>query len=219
MPYPLIAAGVAAGANALTAWLNNRKKARTREFDNYSTNYSTTTRTRTLRPEQEAGMSLLDRRMHVLLNDPEAGLAPLRAGRRNQVNQRYAGMPQMLADRMLSHGQKSGKFGRATREMEMARFGEMADVDNWFAQLILEQKDKGVGIAERLLGQDFGGTVSTRGSSRSWGTGVAPGSATGSAVSGGTEALTTLMMIDKMMQGPGGSTGGQGFTDPGWGGG
>ncbi len=209
----------AAGLNAFAGWLKNRKGARTGEFDRSSTTSGTTTRTRTLRPEQEAGMSLLDKRMHALLNDPEAGMGQMFSGARASVNRRYSGAPQMLADRMLRHGQGSGKFGRATRQMEMSRLGDLSALEPIFAQMILEQKDKGVGIAERLLSQDFGGSVSTTSAGRQWGTDTRPGSAAAGAVSGGAEALTMLMMLDKMMQGQGGSSSGGSYTPDQWPGG
>ena len=209
MPYPLIAAGVGALGSALGGWLGGRKKARTSSFDRTSATSGTTTRTRTLRPEQEESMGWLRDIMEKLLTDPSAGLEPLKIGARGAVNRRYAGAPQSLADRMLGHGQKSGKFGTAMRQIELSRLGELSDLEPEFARMILEQQEKGVGIAQRLLSEDFGGTVTTSGTDRSYGTGVAPGSATGGAFSTGGAAMgqiATLMMLNQMLQGANRST-------------
>lgn len=194
----------AAGASAIGGLLSGRKKARTSKFERTDITSGTATRTRTLRPEQEKSIGWLTDIGRRLLTDPSAGLEPLKIGARAAVNRRYAGAPQALADRMLRHGQKSGKFGTAMRHTELARLGELSDLEPEFARMILEQQEKGVGIAQRLLSEDFGGTVTTSGTDRSYGTGVAPGSAAGSAVGSGAAGLgsiATLMTLTKLLQG------------------
>lgn len=191
------------GGNVAAGVLGGRKSARTGTFDRTTTRSGTSTRTRTLRPEQEESIGWLRDIASKLLTDPSAGLEPLKVGARGAVNRRYAGAPQSLADKMLTHGQKSGKFGRGMRMMEMGRLGELSALEPEFARMILEQQEQGVGIAERLLSQDFGGTVTTSGTDRSYGTETFPGSMLGSGIGHGVEGLMSLLMINRMLQGSG----------------
>jgi hypothetical protein len=150
-------------------------------------------------------------RVMSLMTQPGAGLEPIRGAMRGRVNARYSTMPDTLATKTLAHGgARSGKFGTAMRQSEMGRLGELGDVESEIARMMLEQQERGAGLGERLLAQPFGATTSTSGTGSMTGTNIGPGSAVGGAVGGGLETLTTLMTLNKMLQGQGGGGGGGG---------
>jgi hypothetical protein len=144
-----------------------------------------------------------------LLTDPGAGLAPIRTGIRAGVNREFSGLDKVLRNKFLSSGGgRSGKFGRATREGEVARLGKLSDVEGIMAQMLLEQQERGASLSERLLSQNFGSDFSTTSDSTqfgsSTGTNVAPGSALGSGLATGADTAMTLWLMNKLLKGDGG---------------
>jgi hypothetical protein len=169
-----------------------------------------------LLPEQQGLAGLLAGRANDMITNPGAGLAPIRAGLRDSVNSNFAGADRAIASKMLtSGGNRSGKAGRAAREMEMARAGALGGADQQIYRMILDQQDRGTGIAERLLSQNFGqtttGSTSSTGNSTMNGTNTQPGSALAGGISGGLSTLMALLGMDKMLQ-PGGGQGGNGMV-------
>lgn len=138
-----------------------------------------------------------------MMTNPGAGLAPIRSGLREQVNARYAGADEGIREKLLAGGSKTGKYGRAVRQAEYSRLGELGGVDGQIARLVLEQQDRGTSLAERLLGMNFGqeASGSTSSSSTMSGTSVAPGSAAAGGLAGGLTMLTTLMALQQQLMG------------------
>lgn len=133
------------------------------------------------------------------MNDPGAGLEPLRAAARTGVNSTYSGAEDTIAGKLLTHGGRSGKFGKAVMGTELARLGELGGVDMDFSRLMLEQQDRGSSLAERLLGIAFeneGGTTSTGSQS---GTSTLPGSVAGGALAGATGVLAQMEQMALML--------------------
>ena len=196
---PWVQLALTAG-NAVGSALNSRRGARTSSFSRSESQSGVTMTRRRLLPEQEEALGLLSDRIRTMLTAPEAGLRPLRLAQRSKVNATFSAAPTALAAKFLRSGQPSGKYGRAARMTELARLGELSDVDTAFAGYSIDRRDRALSLAERLLAQNFGTDVSTSMAAKSAGTGVGPGSALGSAVSGGLEALTTLMTINRILQ-------------------
>lgn len=196
--------GMTAGA-ALSGGLSNTRAARTQRTSSTSNQGFRNGTRRALRPEQEALMGPLFGRATALMERPGEGLEPVRVARRDGINATYGGVVPALRDRMLSSGvTASGKYGRAVREAEMARLGQLNGLDGEIAQLVLSRQDAGTSLAQTLLGMGFG----TDNSGDQWGsqegTGVAPGSAVAGGLGQGLQTLMALTTMDRMLQGGGG---------------
>jgi hypothetical protein len=98
-------------------------------------------------------------------------LAPLRTAGRNQINAAYSGVPQRLADKLMSFGgARSGKFGRAMREAEMGRLSSLSGLEGDLAGMGLQAQMGGASLAEQLLRMDFGSTSTGETSTSPWNT-------------------------------------------------
>ena len=140
------------------------------------------------------------------MTQPGAGLEPIRTAMRGGVNARYSAMPDTLATKMLAHGgARSGKFGTAMRQGEMARLGELGDVDSEIARMMLEQQECGAGLGERVLGLNLGQTTETTGTSSDASKTIFPGSGAAGGIVGGlqgmNQALIQYMMLSQMLGG------------------
>jgi hypothetical protein len=145
-------------------------------------------------------------RISRLMTEPAAGLAPIRTAMRGNVNARYSALPDTLATKMLAHGgARSGKFGTAMRQSEMARLGELGDVESTIAQMILDQQQEGASLAERLLSQNFGQTTETTGRTDETSRTILPGSAAAGGIVGGLQGMNTAliqyMMLNRLLGG------------------
>lgn len=116
-------------------------------------------------------------------------------GLRNQVNAQYSGVPAGLAEQLLAHGGRSGKFGQALRQSEYARLGGLSGVDTSVAQMALDQQGRGSDLAERLLGLNFESEGSDSGVADQSGTGVGAGDALAGGVASGASSLSSLMSL------------------------
>lgn len=195
---------ILAGLGALTGYKANTPAARTGTQSSTTGQSGKSSTRRALTPEQQMLMPKLSGYGTSLIDNPGAGLEPIRAGLKAGVNTRYAGAPQAIADKMLAFGGtgKSGKFGRAVRGSEMSRLGEQGGVDNSIAGMMLNRQDQGSQILQSLLGINFGQDTETSGTSTMNGTSMAPGDATAGALTGGTNAmLAQLSALMSLMQG------------------
>jgi hypothetical protein len=87
--------------------------------------------------------------------------------------------------------------------------GEQSDIATRMAELGLSRGDQGLEMAMRLLGMGTGTT----------GTSTQPGNVLGGAVGAGSETLTTLLMLDKLLKGSAPGGGGAGGAPIDFGGG
>lgn len=156
-------------------YLGNRKQTNksTQSTNSSTTNSGTASTSRNLRPEQLDALDAIQARMRALYN-PGASLEPIRAAARTGVNQRYAGLPQAVANKTLQGG-RSGQFGAGVLQGELGRLGDLGRVDTDIAKLGLDQQSRGDELSMGLLGQNFGSTINSSGTSNTTGTGTATG--------------------------------------------
>lgn len=181
-----------AGAGALSGILGNRKSART------GTQASSTRRV--LTPQQQRVMDLLEQQGTRLAEFPTADIQPLKAGAREGVNLNFAGLDEALRQRFLSHGGKSGKYGQAAIQGEVARMGKLGEVETDFAKLALAERDKGFSLLDRLLSMNMGQETE--------GEYMQPGSMLAGGFNSGIETLTTLLTLNRFLGGGGRGLGG-----------
>jgi hypothetical protein len=181
---PLIASGVSALGGALA----NRK--------------STSTSTPTVAPEYAGLQGDLIKQITERMSNPGAGVEPLRLGLMEGVNRRFKTLPGKLTTSLAQRGfAKSGQLGAGFKGLELARMGEQGDIATRMAELELNRGDQGLDMATRLLGLGTGQTATQS------------GNMLGGGIGAGSETLTTLLMLDKLLKGsaPGGGVGGPGF--------
>lgn len=217
MPIGVGAGMAISGLSSLMGGLFGKKSANTANssFSNTtkqsSTGSSSSKVKRDLLAEQEGMLGPLFQAAYGKMTNPGQYLDPIRSGLRESVNTKYGNADELLRKRLMrSGGAQSGKMGTATRQMEMARFGELGGVESDMAKMILEQQEQGLSLGERLLGMNFGqsvdGTTSQDSTSTQSGTGQqqypTAGGAAG-ALGGGLDALTTILALNKILQGGG----------------
>lgn len=126
--------------------------------------------------------------------DPAAGTEPIRLGLLEKVNQRYRGLPSRVGTQLAKRGMgQSGQMGAALKGLELARSGEISDVNTSMASTILGREDSTLQLINQILGLNRG-TTST-------GTQTGSGNMLGGAVGAGTETLTTMLLLDKILKG------------------
>jgi len=152
-----------------------------------------------LRPEQEGVFKALLDRANGLMTNPGEGLEPLRLAARSGVNANYSGAEDVIADKLLTHGGRSGKFGKAVMGAELSRLRDLGAVDTDFSRLMLEQQDRGSSLAERLLAIAFENEGGTSSSGSQSGTSVLPGSVAGGALAGATGVLAQMEQMALML--------------------
>lgn len=196
---PMLAQAGIAGLSALTGALSNRASNRTSNYNDTQTSTETgsSTSRRNLTPYQDAIQGPLFDYISKLFTDPNTVTQPFRESARNQVNQNYSGLADTLRQQFMgtTGGGQSGKFGSALATGQLQRLGQLSNVDNSFAQQNAQLQQGAAGIAQNLLGMDFGRTVDTTASStmnRS-GTQVGAGSPLAGGFQGGTAALSQLL--------------------------
>jgi hypothetical protein len=182
---------------ALGGYLGNTKGARTGTYGSTTSGTSNVTTNRNLLPWQSSLADPLSGFASKMMTDPTSFLAPYRTQARSQVNANYAQVPQMLRDRLLSAGGASGKFGTATRQMEIGRLGGLDNVDNTFSSMIPGVQMGGAGLAEQLLNMNMGSSTSGNTTGTTAGTYTTPGSAGAGAIQGG---MSIFSMLQQMMQ-------------------
>lgn len=131
-----------------------------------------------------------------LLTDPSAGLEPIRAASTDRINRRYAAMPDKLSERFASRGYgSSGDFGNSLYETEVARSGELFDLDSQIAQLILAEKNQGASLSEQLLGMTRGTTSTSTGTTPS-----TAASDTFQSAGNGLNNIATLLTLSELLK-------------------
>ncbi len=202
-----ISAAASAASGVASAALNKPKPS-TSSYDNTSTTSGTSTTTRNLTPQQEALQGPLSALALDKIANPAARLEPLRQVSRAQVNNNFSGADEAIRAKLGRSGAKSGKLGTAVRQTELSRLGAISDVDTNFSNQILNEQESGIGLAERLLSQNYGQTVTSNGTTTGSGTGTNTAApigglgVAGNAINAGLDTATTLMMINQMLKKP-----------------
>lgn len=183
MPAFLAPLLIAAGSSIAGALSNRSKKVQTES-----------TSTPTFAPEVRALLGQLAPHIMGQINNPAQGLDGLRVAGREQINQDYAGVPDMLAAKYgRNAGQgASGKFGSAAAGAEFNRLSQFAGLEQQLLQAALQRQDVGVQNAMQLLNLGRGQTNS--------GTQQLPGNILGGA-SGGLDTATFLYTLSKLQGG------------------
>ena len=161
------------------------------------------TTARVLSPEQQQAQTQLSKIITSLSSNPKAFLAPAQNSAREGVNANYGGLADSLRQQFLTGGGgSSGKYGTAALKADLARRGQLSDVDNSFSSQAALLPLTAAGLAQNLLGINLG--TSTTGTSSS--TGTTSGTTTGTTSSSGTSSTTGSSSEDKKVQESGDST-------------
>lgn len=161
------------------------------------------TQTKVLSPEQQRAQSQLDRIISSISSNPKEFLAPAQGQARESVNANYGGLADSLRQQFLSGGGgQSGKYGTAALKADLARRGQLSDVDSSFSSQAALLPLTAAGLAQNLLGINMG--TNTTGTASS--TGTTTGTSTGTTSSTGTSSTTGQSSEDKKVQQTGDST-------------
>lgn len=205
MPW-LIAA--MAGMGALSGALSNRKSARTstqsqtQDWD--ATDTQSGSRRRRLFNEQLDQLQPLGEMATQQMTNPMAFLQPLKESAQQSVVNNFAAAPEVLRAKFGRGQGASGKFGGAARASELARLGQLAGVDSDFAQMVLQERQRGAQLGTQLLSLDFGDDFDT--TSRSTGKRTTQGEYVGAGdpwsgmLGGAANGLFGGMLMQSMMK-------------------
>lgn len=117
-------------------------------------------------------------------------LSPLKTAATGKINRTYNGLEDRLQSRFSGAGMgRSGKVLTNAKQLEVARAGDIGDMEAKFSGLQLDEES-------RRLDQALRAAWANPGSSQ-----VLPGNAAGASLSAGSEAITTLMMLAAMTGG------------------
>jgi hypothetical protein len=189
------------GLAGLAGGLANTDAARTGSYGGSTTQSGTNTTTRNLRPEQDATLGPLLEQILQRISNPQASLEPFKTTAREGVNASYAAVPDAIRAKYGNNGNASGKKGKAARVAEVSRAGDLSGLEGQFAQQGVAMQDSGLGLAERLLGQNFGSTSSTSSTGSTSGTQTGPGTALSGAVTGGSSMFASLQALMAALNG------------------
>ena len=127
---------------------------------------------RVLTPEQQAVSPTIANVILSLSKNPEQFFAPSQAAARNEVNDNYAGVEGTLRDQFLTGGGggRSGRYGRAVMDTELARRGALSDVDTAYRIEGAKAPLTAAQLAQQFLGINFGEKTSSTNSGVATGT-------------------------------------------------
>lgn len=152
------------------------------QFQNQGTSNTsgTSTTARNLLPGQSASASDIFSVLHNYMMNPQAAVNPSRMAARDQVNRNYAGLADRVRQQFLTTGGgASGKAGQAQLQGELARSGEVANVDNAAAQQAAALPLTAAGLAEQFLGINLGQTTTGNELTNTTNSGTSSGSSSG----------------------------------------
>jgi hypothetical protein len=136
------------------------------------------------------------------INNPMAGLQPIKNAAVDNVNRNYAGVPRRLASQFAARGYgSSGSFGNSLYDTEFARGGDLSKLEGLFADRAIDERNKGLTFGEQLLNFGKGETTTSSG------TGTQPGNMAGAGLSAAGSSLgnlSALLVLQKMLKGGGG---------------
>jgi hypothetical protein len=129
------------------------------------------------------------------MSDPAAGLQPLKLSAMEGINRNYAQLPDTISRKLASRGYgSSGKMGGALYGTELARMGDLSDLEGKFAGMVADRQNQGASLGEQLLALASGKDVTNTG----------PSNMAGDALMSGGNALnnlSTLLMLSKVLKG------------------
>lgn len=187
MPWYAYPSSIMAGASVVSGALAGRSKKQT------------TTSKVQYSPEQEAMQRTLLPRIQSRLENPSLDLAPLRTATTSNINRTYDSLTGRMERALTQRGfGRGGKMALNTRAIELARAGELSDLEAKLAMYEQDYRDRGIQEAMQFAyGAPAGSTA----------TSTMPGRALASGVGGGIETMMYLLALSKMLQGGGGGGG------------
>lgn len=130
------------------------------------------------------------------LKNPRS-LDPMKTAAIGGVNKTYAGLQKRMEATLASRGfGSSGLVPMNTRAIEIARAGDIGDLESKFAGMALDEENRTVDEAMRFGFANPG----------SKGTQTLPGNMAGGGVSSGLETFTSLFALDRLLKGGGGGS-------------
>jgi hypothetical protein len=171
--------------SALAGALGNRKQKQTQ----------TSTATPTFAPEVRPALNTFLTQAQQMVQNPSAGIDPLRVSARERVNANYAGVPEMLSQKYGRNAGwgASGRFGTAAAGAEFQRIGQLSDLEGQFLQAALQQKSEGLGALQSILALGRGSTQT--------GETVMPGNMLAGGVNSGLQTASMLYSLNKLLKG------------------
>lgn len=216
-------------AGAVAGGFGNSTGARTGTYSNqnqYTNGYTSTsgssgtsTTTKNLSDFQKAIEPDLYGYGLGLIKNPSQYIDPIRKAATAQINQNYSSAPSGIAQKMLAYGgSKSGKFGKAMVQSELARYSDINNLNGQLAPLTMQQQNFGANLLQQMLGLNYGSTTTNNntatnsgvnsGTSSGSGINIAPGSTIAGALQGGLNGLGILAIINQMLKAQGSSPSG-----------
>jgi hypothetical protein len=181
MPFPIAAAAILGGTGVLSSILGNRgKKVESGP---------------TWTPEQRSAQSGLWGIINARLQNPKVDLGPQKTYAYGNVNKAFDQTGERLEAALTGRGfGRGGKFARTMGRNEVARSGALGSLESQFAQMALDEENKIIEQAMRFAFASPGQQTQY------------PGNMLGAGIGAGSETLTTLFMLDRLMN-PGGGPG------------
>ncbi len=151
----------------------------------------TSTTSRALTPYQTQLQSPVFSQIMQQLQDPSKTVEPFRVQARNQVNQNYTGLADSLRNQFFTTGGgASGKYGAATLQGDLARRGQLSDVD-----MNAQESAAGRQLSAATLGADL---VSEPGLATTPSVVVGGQSVAGAAATSASSSLNQMIMMKAM---------------------
>lgn len=129
-------------------------------FGSTKTTNSSTTPTLT-----GSGQQLYDQLLNFgtgVLNNPSAGLQPIKTAAEENINSAYGNIPQIISKQMASRGYgSSGSFGNTMYQTQLGRLGSLSSLNGQMAQLASSRQFSAAGLMDQMLGQTGVGQSST----------------------------------------------------------
>lgn len=140
------------------------------------------------------------------LQNPGAGLQPLKDAAAAGINTNYAGAEDAIRSKFAAGGRR-GNTGTALRQAEYSRIGALNGLESDFARMTLDRDSQAKQLAMAMLGMNFG--QDTTGSFSSQSNGQSTTNQTtvqqGNPLAGGLQGgLSTLMYLQNLMAALGG---------------
>jgi hypothetical protein len=187
---------------------NQTQRTNQQTFQTSSTQGNTSSR-RYLSDGQQQVMGDVGGYIRTLLTNPNGAVAPARTASLNRVNDTYLGAENILRGRSSVAGGRSGRAGRAMRELQSARLGHINDTNLGWDQKALDLQQlagqMGLNFANINLGQDgtFSTNAQSQGTMNGFATGSQPGGPWGQGVGSALETIAAILSLQKMIGGGG----------------
>lgn len=179
MPIPLAGMLAMSGVSALAGLFGNRsKKVETSNVPVYT-------------QDQQNIQHWLGVDLQSKFENPQDVTAALRAPAADRINRTYAGLDQRLQRSASGRGfGRSGKLMLDRQGLEIARAGEIGDLESKFAGMQLDYENQ---LRDQAMRFAFSGAGSQ-------GTQTMPGNMVGGALSSGVETATTLFGLNELLK-------------------